>query len=75
MGSKEFMKGFVDYVKRRHIPDLFNYSEFGFESSRSNLLIQLADFICGTVAKAFDNTVFSENGHRFLLLLRGNNTI
>jgi len=70
VGSKEFMDGFIDYVQRRHIPDLFNYSAFGFESSKSNILIQLSDFMCGTVAKAFNRTVFSENSHKFLSLLK-----
>jgi len=69
------MAGFVDYVKGRHIPDLFNYSDFGFEPSRSNILIQLSDFICGTVAKAFDKTVFSQNSQKFLFLLKGGSLI
>jgi hypothetical protein len=70
IGSKEFMSGFADYVRRRHIPDLFNYSEFGFVRSRSHLLIQLADLISGTIAKSFDLTTFSKNGSKFLKILK-----
>jgi biotin operon repressor len=70
LGSKEFMTAFIEHVKRRHIPDLFNYSEFGFVKSRSSLLIQLSDFIGGTIAKAFDETVYSKRSSVFIEILK-----
>ncbi len=68
-GSPEFMAGFKDYVQKKHSLDLFNYNDFGFASSRSDLLIQLADFIGGTIARAFDDTVLSSRGNEFIQIL------
>lgn len=48
-GSREFMLGFQDYVRRRHIPDLFKDAEIRFEKSKAQPLIQLADFLAGSV--------------------------
>lgn len=70
IGSKEFMSSFVKYIEKKHIPDLFNYSEFGFRNSKSSLLIQLADFMTGTIARAFDKTVLTEEGKKFLKIIR-----
>ncbi|MCM3768157.1 DUF3800 domain-containing protein [Neobacillus niacini] len=53
-GNKEFMKEFKGYVIRKSIPDLFNFSSFGFNNSKSNILIQLADLLAGTIAKGYD---------------------
>lgn len=69
-GRKEFMDGFKAYVVKNHIPNLFNESEFGFVDSKSVLLVQAADFICGTLARCFDETVRSENGLEFLKILK-----
>ncbi len=52
--DSSFMKSFSNYFYERHIPNLFNESEFGFENSKNSLLIQLADFIAGILAKGFD---------------------
>lgn len=69
LGSKEFMQSFKSYVEKKHIRDLFNQADFGFVPSRSNLLIQAADFICGTIARCFDRTVFSRSGLEFMNIL------
>jgi len=69
-GTKEFMEGFKTYVEKNHIPNLFNESDFSFVDSKSVLLIQVADFICGTLARCFDETVRSENGFEFLKILK-----
>jgi hypothetical protein len=70
IGSKKFMESFVEYVEARHKPDLFNYQEFGFVNSKSNIIVQLSDFITGTIAKAFDITVQSNNAKEFLKILK-----
>lgn len=69
LGSKEFMQSFKAYVQAKHIPNLFNQADFGFVPSRSNLLIQAADFVCGTIARCFDRTVFSRSGLEFINIL------
>lgn len=72
IGSKEFMSGFVKYVKKRHIPDLFSYSDFGFVESKSSLCIQLSDFLCGTLARGFDEHLKSLSGSSFIDILKKN---
>lgn len=69
-GTKEFMDGFQDYIQNKHIPDLFNQADFGFVPSSSSLLIQLADFVCGTLARHFDYSVQSEEGPNFIGILK-----
>ena len=53
-GTSSFMEGFRDYVHRQHIPSLFEEAELRFEDSRAQPVIQLADFIAGTIAHAAD---------------------
>lgn len=60
-GTKEFMTEFKTYIKEKSVPDLFNYSIFGFNHSKSELLLQLANFIAGTIAKGYDQTQYSEH--------------
>ncbi|MDR7078110.1 hypothetical protein J2Y03_003160 [Neobacillus niacini] len=52
--SKEFMQEFSAYVKEKCIPDLFNYSTFGFNHSQSEILLELAELIAGTIAIGYD---------------------
>lgn len=59
-GTKEFMTEFKTYISERSVPDLFNYSTFGFNQSKSEILLQLANFIAGTIAKGYDQTQYSE---------------
>ncbi|WP_455715271.1 DUF3800 domain-containing protein [Anaerosporobacter sp.] len=55
IGGNEYMKGFCNYVKEKEdIPDLFGEREFYFENSKSSVLIQLADFISGTLAYVYE---------------------
>lgn len=54
-GSKEFMDGFRNYMLKEHIPNFFGDYEFGFGNSKSEILIQLADFICGTIAFGYED--------------------
>ncbi|NHC42705.1 DUF3800 domain-containing protein, partial [Bacillus sp. MM2020_1] len=59
-GTEEFMTEFKTYITERSVPDLFNYSTFGFNQSKSETLLQLANFIAGTIAKGYDQTQTSE---------------
>src|SRR5690606_18406832 len=45
-------------------------NEIRFENSKSNVLIQLADFISGTFARVYDDTKRSPLGDNFLKVLR-----
>ena len=52
--SNEFSRNFKSYVGSRSMPDLFNYVSFGFNNSQSDLLLQLANVIAGTLATGHD---------------------
>lgn len=55
IGSNEYMKSFISYVKdREDVPDFFNNTSFYFENSTHDVIIQLADFISGTLSFCFD---------------------
>ncbi|MEH6993177.1 hypothetical protein V7075_10715, partial [Neobacillus drentensis] len=69
-GSKEFMQEFIAYVKQRCIPDLFNYSTFGFNNSHSEILLELTEFIAGTIAKGYDGKHHSKQYPSFYKLLK-----
>jgi biotin operon repressor len=62
-GSKEFMEGFVKYVKENHMTDLFGNSDFTFEKSNNARIIQLADAIGGLLGEKFDSSVKSNDGY------------
>lgn len=68
-GNKEFMEEFKVYVKRKSIPDLFNFSSFGFNNSKSNILIQLADLLAGTIAKGYDKNQLTDEYQTFYKIL------
>lgn len=69
-GTKEFMQEFVRYVKRECIPDLFNYSTFGFNNNQSEILLQLSGFIASTIAKGYDETQYSEQYPSFYKIIK-----
>ncbi|MFJ5760669.1 hypothetical protein ACIQAA_16390 [Neobacillus sp. NPDC093182] len=69
-GAKEFTQEFIAYVKQKCIPDLFNYSTFGFNSSESDILLELAEFIAETIAKGYDAKHNSSQYPSFYRLLK-----
>lgn len=69
-GENEFMRQFKKYVQSQHIPNLFSGSGFNFGDSHSNIMIQLADFIAGTLGRCFDETKISKESSEFLGLLQ-----
>lgn len=55
IGGNDYMRSFSNYVKEHEdIPDLFSQREFYFENSKKKVLIQLADFISGTLSFAYE---------------------
>lgn len=69
-GSKEYMEEFKQYVESKHEYNLFNIYEFGFSNSKSEILIQLADFICGTLATGYEENRKSTKYRDFIYLLK-----
>lgn len=54
-GGDEFKLSFQQYIENNHKPDLFWDSELNLVSSHDNLLVQLADFLVGTIAKVYES--------------------
>jgi hypothetical protein len=54
LGGNDFLRSFKKYVQKNHIRDLFSGSEFETENSKASIIIQLADFIAGTLGRCFD---------------------
>lgn len=54
-GDNKFMNGFIDYFNKYHVQgELFKRSSFNFSKSEDEPLIQVADFISGSLSKYFD---------------------
>jgi len=70
IGGSEYMKSFSNYVsERQDIPSLLGEAEFFFENSHNDVLIQLADLVCGTLARIYDDHLKSDNSYKFKKLL------
>lgn len=70
-GHEKFMNSFITYIRKTHPPNLFSQlNEISFENSKSNVLIQLADFVSGTLARVYDETKKSPLGDNFLKVIR-----
>ncbi|WP_297766130.1 DUF3800 domain-containing protein [uncultured Alcanivorax sp.] len=54
-GGDEFKLSFQRYIEKNHKPDLFWDSELNLVSSHDNVLVQLADFLVGTLAKVYED--------------------
>ena len=61
IGGSEYMQSFSKYVKdKQDIPTLFGEVDFYFEESRNDVIIQLADVICGTIARRYNKNIPDE---------------
>jgi Protein of unknown function (DUF3800) len=68
-GGEEFKKSFIQYIKANHISDLFHQT-FNLSDSKSNLLIQLADIITGTLSRCYETSKLSKNRQIFIDILK-----
>ncbi|MER2999296.1 DUF3800 domain-containing protein [Pontibacter populi] len=68
-GSNDYMKSFKAYVEKNHIRSLFSGSEFLLENSKGDIILQLADFIVGTLGYCFDELKISNYSADFRTLL------
>jgi hypothetical protein len=69
-GGNDFILSFKKYVQKNHIGDLFEGANFLVENSKSNLMIQVADFMAGTLGYCFDDTKKSSESESFLRILQ-----
>lgn len=73
-GTDEFKHSFREYIKTRHTHDLFSESDFYFVKSQDWRQIQLADFICGSYARIYDQdkkNEFEKNYRELLSRING----
>lgn len=52
-GTSEFQESFKRYVREKWPRSLFSMYEFDYTDSKNSLLVQLADFIGGTIGKVY----------------------
>lgn len=69
MVLRGIMSGFTRYVEERKIPDLFRKATFSFRESKSEPLLQVADFVTGTLGRVFDPKKSTPRASEFLDVL------
>jgi len=69
-GSNDYMLEFKKYVTKNHEKHLFSGIEFDIKDSKSSNLIQLADFVAGTLGHIYDTHKKSDNSSGFLNILQ-----
>ena len=72
IGSTKYQKSLQDYIKKEVTQyNLFDERKiFEFKDSKETNLIQLSDFIVGSLAKNFDTKHYNENSNEYLKILR-----
>ena len=68
-GSEGFMSSFQSYLERQIRPNLFSVSSFTFANSRDEALLQVADFLSGSIARALDPKKLSADAAAILKLV------
>lgn len=69
LGGNDFLRSFRKYVYKNHIRDLFSGADFETGDSKGSIIIQLADFIAGTLGRCYDESKDLSCKTRFLELL------
>lgn len=69
-GTEDFMNGFITYVENNHNQtELFRGPKFRFCDSKEEPLIQLADFIAGSIAKCYEPKRVKHRSNEILSIL------
>jgi hypothetical protein len=68
-GGNDFLKEFKKYVEKNHLRNLFSGADFNIQNSKQNELIQLADFVAGSLGYIFDELKKSEHSEEFQSIL------
>ena len=69
-GSNEYKLSFEKYIQKNHKPDLFYRSSFELVQSKNNILVQLADFMVGSIAKIYEKNTSPDLKEIYLLFLK-----
>lgn len=68
-GGEEFKQSFKQYIEKYHKPDMFYKSKFDLVNSKNEILVQLSDFVVGTVNKIYENKSSPELNEEYIKLL------
>lgn len=68
-GGNDFMREFKKYVEKHHLRTLFSGSDFNIQNSKQSELIQIADFVAGSLGYIFDELKRSEHSAEFQQIL------
>ena len=74
LGGPDFQETFKEYLKRKGLPNLFTNFTHRFVKDENYPLIQLADFIAGTLSYCFEPQRKSEYSLQFRHLLQNKET-
>lgn len=71
IGDNDYLQSFAEYVKSKEIPlDLFDNSQFRFENSKYNVILQLSDIISGSLAYHYDERKkLDAEGYNYISIL------
>lgn len=70
IGGSDYMQSFSKYVQQKQdIPTFFCEADFQFENSKSDVLIQVADLISGTLGYMYDEHKKSDKVPNYLKML------
>lgn len=53
-GDTEFKESFAKYIDANHRPTLFDRGTFDYVPAKDDVIVQLADVLCGLLARCFD---------------------
>lgn len=68
-GSNDFMREFKSYVAKNHNRTLFSGADFNILNSEQSEIIQIADFVAGTLGYIYDELKKSEHSAEFQNIL------
>lgn len=74
-GRNDYMVSFKDYVKKKNSPSLWDETEFQFEKSHENDLIQVADFYAGSLGYVFDASKSNNDSDKIHQVILAKNPI
>lgn len=74
-GRKDFMLSFEEYIEKNHKPDLLFRSDFDFVNSENEVLVQLADFIAGTINKIYQDNVKDSLSEAYIDFISSDNAL
>ncbi len=69
-GGDEFKLSFENYIDKNHKPDMFYKSKFDLVNSKDEVLVQLSDFIVGTISKIYEGNRDGKLYEAYITLLK-----